>query len=333
MTAPLMPKATAVWLVENTTLTFKQIGDFCELHELEVQAIADGDVVFNIVGLNPVTGGQLTADEIARCEQDPSASLVGVEPERNVKAENSKNKKVLSPSQRSDKPAAILWILRNCPEIIDSQICKLIGTTKPTIASLRDGTHRDMANLRPKNPVAVGLCKEKDLDEAIAVSKKWTELKSQPKKTVKKKAGKSAAKAKAAAARKKESEKLKAAAAKEKEAAKKKAEAAKKKEAEKKKAAAAKEKEAAKKKAAAAKKKEAEKKKAAAAKEKEAAKKKAAAAKKKEADRKKAEAARQKAAEKKAAAKEKAAAKKAAAKEKKAAAKKTVKKKSKKAEA
>lgn len=307
MTAPLMPKATAVWLVENTTLTFKQIGDFCELHELEVQAIADGDVAFNIVGLNPVTGGQLTADEIARCEQDPSASLVGVEPERNVKAENSKNKKVLSPSQRSNKPAAILWILRNCPEIIDSQICKLIGTTKPTIASLRDGTHRDMANLRPKNPVAVGLCKEKDLDEAIAVSKKWTELKSQPKKTVKKKAGKSAAKAKAAAARKKEAEKLKAAAAKEKEAAKKKAEAAKKK--------------------------EAEKKKAAAAKEKEAAKKKAAAAKKKEADRKKAEAARQKAAEKKAAAKEKAAAKKAAAKEKKAAAKKTVKKKSKKAEA
>ena len=307
MTAPLMPKATAVWLVENTTLTFKQIGDFCELHELEVQAIADGDVAFNIVGLNPVTGGQLTADEIARCEQDPSASLVGVEPERNVKAENSKNKKVLSPSQRSDKPAAILWILRNCPEIIDSQICKLIGTTKPTIASLRDGTHRDMANLRPKNPVAVGLCKEKDLDEAIAVSKKWTELKSQPKKTVKKKAGKSAAKAKAAAARKKEAEKLKAAAAKEKEAAKKKAEAAKKK--------------------------EAEKKKAAAAKEKEAAKKKAAAAKKKEPDRKKAEAARQKAAEKKAAAKEKAAAKKAAAKEKKAAAKKTVKKKSKKAEA
>ena len=214
MTAPLMPKATAVWLVENTTLTFKQIGDFCELHELEVQAIADGDVAFNIVGLNPVTGGQLTADEIARCEQDPSASLVGVEPERNVKAENSKNKKVLSPSQRSDKPAAILWILRNCPEIIDSQICKLIGTTKPTIASLRDGTHRDMANLRPKNPVAVGLCKEKDLDEAIAVSKKWTELKSQPKKTVKKKAGKSAAKAKAAAARKKEAEKLKAAARK-----------------------------------------------------------------------------------------------------------------------
>lgn len=195
MTAPLMPKATAVWLVENTTLTFRQIGNFCELHELEVQAIADGDVAANIVGLNPIAAGQLTAEEIARCEADKNAVLVASEPEGNVKALNSKNKKVLSPSQRSDKPAAILWVLRNCPEIIDSQICKLIGTTKPTIASLRDGTHRDFAELRPKNPVAVGLCKEKDLDDAIAVSKKWTEPKKAKKKTAKKKtARKTAAK-------------------------------------------------------------------------------------------------------------------------------------------
>lgn len=276
MTAPLMPKATAVWLVENTTLTFKQIGDFCELHELEVQAIADGDVASNIVGLNPVTGGQLTADEIARCEQDASASLSGIEPERNVKVQNSKNKKVLSPSQRSDKPAAILWILRNCPEIIDSQICKLIGTTKPTINALRDGTHREMADLRPKNPVAIGLCKEKELDEAIAVSKKWNEQKSKPKKAVKKKtvkskkaAEKKAAKAAEAALKKKEALKKKAEAAKEKAAAKKKAAALKKKETLKKKAEAAKLKAAEKK--AAAKIKAAEKK--AAAKEKAAAKK------------------------------------------------------------
>lgn len=185
-----MPKATAVWLVENTTLTFRQIGNFCELHELEVQAIADGDVAANIVGLNPVTAGQLTAEEIARCEADKNAMLVASEPEGNVKALNSKNKKILSPSQRSDKPAAILWVLRNCPEIIDSQICKLIGTTKPTIASLRDGTHRDFADLRPKNPVAIGLCKEKDLDDAIAVSKKWTEPKKAKKKTTKKKTAK-----------------------------------------------------------------------------------------------------------------------------------------------
>ena len=188
MTAPLMPKATAVWLVENTTLTFKQIGDFCELHELEVQAIADGDVAFNIVGLNPLTAGQLDIEEIRRCEKDPMAALVGIEPERNVKAQNSKNKKVLSPSQRSDKPAAILWIIRNCPEIIDSQICKLIGTTKPTITAIREGTRHDMATLRPKNPVAIGLCKEKDLDDSIATSKKWTEMKSkQKKKSTKKK--------------------------------------------------------------------------------------------------------------------------------------------------
>lgn len=193
MTAPLMPRATAVWLVENTTLTFRQIGNFCELHELEIQAIADGDVAANIVGLNPVAAGQLTAEEIARCEADKNATLVASEPEGNVKALNSKNKKVLSPSQRSDKPAAILWVLRNCPEIIDSQICKLIGTTKPTIASLRDGTHRDFADLRPKNPVAIGLCKEKDLDDAIAISKKWTEPKKAKKKTAKKKVAKKVA--------------------------------------------------------------------------------------------------------------------------------------------
>jgi len=186
MTAPLMPKATAVWLVEHTTLTFKQIGDFCELHELEVQAIADGDVAANIVGLNPITAGQLSEEEIKRCEADATARLSGLESERNVKAQNSKNKKILSPSQRSDKPAAILWILRNCPEIIDSQICKLIGTTKPTISALRDGTHREIAVLRPKNPVAIGLCKEKDLEEAILISKKWNEPKPK-KKTVKKK--------------------------------------------------------------------------------------------------------------------------------------------------
>ena len=260
MTAPLMPKATAVWLVENTTLTFKQIGDFCELHELEVQAIADGDVAANIVGLNPVTGGQLSEEEIARCEKDTTASLQALAPEHDVKSQNSKAKKMLSPSQRSDKPAATLWILRHCPEIIDSQICKLIGTTKQTIASLRDGTHRDMEGLRPKNPVAIGLCKEKDLDEAIAKSKKWTEQKENAaaKKASKKKVTKRKTAAQKAAAKEKAA--AKKAAAKEKEAAKK---------------AAAKEKEAAKK--AAAKEKAAAKK--AAAKEKAAAKKKTAKAK------------------------------------------------------
>lgn len=190
MTAPLMPKATAVWLVENTTLTFRQIAAFCELHELEIQAIADGDVAYNIIGISPVANGQLSAEEIKRCEADASANLVANIIERNVKESNAKNKKVLSPSQRSDKPAAILWIIRNCPEITDPQICKLIGTTKPTIAAIRTGTRPDMSALRAKNPVAIGLCSEKDLDAAITIAKEKAERLANPKPKTKKKAAK-----------------------------------------------------------------------------------------------------------------------------------------------
>ena len=188
MTAPLMPKATAVWLVENTALTFRQIAAFCELHELEVQAIADGDVAYNIIGISPIATGQLSPDEIKRCENDASANLVASIVERNVKETNAKNKKILSPSQRNDKPAAILWIVRNCPEIADSQICKLIGTTKPTIMSIRNGTRADMVNLRAKNPVAIGLCSEKDLDKAITIAKEKAEKALAPKKKAAKKA-------------------------------------------------------------------------------------------------------------------------------------------------
>lgn len=182
MTAPLMPRATAVWLVENTTLTFRQISEFCEIHELEIQAIADGDVAGNIMGLSPVDNSQLTLEEIRRCEADPSANLVPNEMERNVKARNAKAKKILSPSQRSDKPAAIAWVIKNCADLSDAQICKLIGTTKPTIEAIRSGTHRDMANIRPKNPVTIGLCTEKDLDQALAVAQARLEKAAQPKK-------------------------------------------------------------------------------------------------------------------------------------------------------
>ena len=170
MTAPLMPKATAVWLVENTTLTFRQIAKFCEIHELEIQAIADGDVAYNIVGLSPINNNQLTWEEIHRCEADSHADLVANVLENNVKERNAKAKKVLSPTQRSEKPAAILWILKNYPNIIDSQICKLIGTTKPTIEKIRNGEHADMANIKPKNPITIGLCEEKDLKRAMEVS-------------------------------------------------------------------------------------------------------------------------------------------------------------------
>lgn len=192
MTAPLMPKATAVWLVENTTLTFKQIADFCELHELEVQAIADGDIAYNILGVSPISNGQLSTEEIQRCEADEKAVLQATPLEKSVKERNAKAKKVLSPTQRAEKPNAILWIIRNCPEVMDSQICKLIGTTKPTISSIREGTHSNMANLRPVNPMAVGLCSEKDLEKAMAISQQQAELKEsrgKKKNTAKKKAG------------------------------------------------------------------------------------------------------------------------------------------------
>lgn len=167
MTAPLMPRATAVWLVENTTLTFRQISNFCEIHELEIQAIADGDVSSNIRGLSPIDNGQLSWDEIHRCEADKTASLQANQMERNVKERNLKAKKVLSPSQREDKPNAIAWVIKNYPQLKDSQVCKLIGTTKPTIEAIRNGTHRDAANIRPKNPVTIGLCSEQDLEKAL----------------------------------------------------------------------------------------------------------------------------------------------------------------------
>jgi hypothetical protein len=170
MTAPLMPRATAVWLVENTTLTFRQISVFCEIHELEIQAMADDEVSGNIRGLSPIDNGQLTWDEIHRCEADKKANLQACELERNVKLRNLKAKKVLSPSQRQDKPNAIAWILKNYPEIKDTLVCKLIGTTKNTINAIRDGSHKDMAGIRPKNPVTIGLCSELDIENALNAS-------------------------------------------------------------------------------------------------------------------------------------------------------------------
>jgi hypothetical protein len=220
MTAPLMPKGTAVWLVDNTTLTFKQIADFCELHLAEIEAIADGEVAYNILGVSPITNGQLTMEEIKRCEADEHAELVATPLEKNVKERNAKAKKILSPTQRAEKPNAILWIIKNCPEVMDSQICKLIGTTKPTIKSIREGTHANMLELRPVNPMAVGLCSEKDLEKSMAISQQQAELKEGKTKKV---AAKKAAKKKAAPkkAAKKTTEK-KAAPKKEKKVAEKK---------------------------------------------------------------------------------------------------------------
>ncbi|MEM6945956.1 MAG: cell cycle transcriptional regulator TrcR [Pseudomonadota bacterium] len=163
---PLMPKATAVWLVDNTTLTFRQIADFCGMHELEVAGIADGEVAIGIKGLDPVTQNQLTTDEIARCEGDPIARLKLLQ--RKLAPEQKKKAPRYTPvSKRQDRPAAIAWLVRYHPELDDRQISKLIGTTKPTIQAIRDKSHWNYANLQPVDPVALGLCRQMDLDKAV----------------------------------------------------------------------------------------------------------------------------------------------------------------------
>ncbi|WP_038035539.1 DUF1013 domain-containing protein [Thermopetrobacter sp. TC1] len=165
---PLMPKATAVWLVENTALTFKQIGDFCGLHELEVKGIADGEVAQGIKGLDPIATGQLTREEIERGEKDPNYRLKLARPKVDVPISRVRKGPKYTPlSRRQDKPDAIMWLLRNHPELSDSQIMKLVGTTKPTIEAIRNRTHWNIANIKPRDPVTLGICTQIELDEAV----------------------------------------------------------------------------------------------------------------------------------------------------------------------
>jgi len=164
-TAPLMPKATAVWLVDNTSLSFEQIAQLCNLHVLEVKAIADGDAAQGIKGLDPVLTGQLTREEIALAEKDPSHKLHISEPKvRLPEAKPKKGPRYTPVSRRQDRPNAILWLVRNHPELKDAQIMRLVGTTKSTIAAIRDRTHWNSANLTPLDPVTLGLCSQIDLD-------------------------------------------------------------------------------------------------------------------------------------------------------------------------
>lgn len=167
MPQPLMPKATAVWLVDNTALTFEQIAEFCGLHVLEVSGIADGEVAVGIKGLDPITGGQLSRDEIARCETDPKARLELRESTHPLPEKRSKGARYTPVSRRQDRPDAIAWLLRNHPELSDAQISKLVGTTKPTITAVRDRTHWNQANISPVDPVSLGLCTQIDLDEQV----------------------------------------------------------------------------------------------------------------------------------------------------------------------
>ncbi|HHN72924.1 MAG TPA: DUF1013 domain-containing protein [Thermopetrobacter sp.] len=165
---PLMPKATAVWLVDNTALTFRQIGDFCGLHELEVKGIADGEVAQGIKGLDPIASGQLTREEIERGEKDPNYRLKLARPKVNVPLSRVRKGPKYTPlSRRQDKPDAIMWLLRNHPELSDSQIMKLVGTTKPTIEAIRSRTHWNIANIKPRDPVTLGICSQLELDMAV----------------------------------------------------------------------------------------------------------------------------------------------------------------------
>jgi hypothetical protein len=162
-----MPKATAVWLVENTALTFDQIADFCGLHALEVQAIADGEVATQMLGLDPVANGQTTAEEIARCQADPEARLKLSETAIPPQFVKHKGPRYTPIAKRQDKPDAIFYLLRNHPELSDAQICRLVGTTKPTINAVRDRTHWNSPNLKPRHPVGLELCTLEELDQAV----------------------------------------------------------------------------------------------------------------------------------------------------------------------
>lgn len=160
----LMPKATAVWLVDNTALSFDQIAAFCTLHPLEVQGIADGDVASGIMGVNPIQNGQLTKEEIERGEADPNYRLKLSDPKVRVAVAKRKGPRYTPISRRNERPNAIKWLVRNHPELKDAQIMRLVGTTKSTIESVRENTHWNAANLTAMDPVTLGLCTQIELD-------------------------------------------------------------------------------------------------------------------------------------------------------------------------
>ena len=170
--APLMPMATAVWLVENTSLTFKQIADFCNLHEVEVQGIADGEVAKGIVGYNPIISGQLTNEEIKLSSEDENRSLKIIDSVVEITNSENKIKKYVPLSKRQDKPDSALWLLKNHSMLRDSQIAKLVGVTKNSVSSIRNKSYWNYNNLNAKDPVAMGLFSQKDLVKALEKAEK-----------------------------------------------------------------------------------------------------------------------------------------------------------------
>ena len=168
MTLPIMAKATAVWLVDNTTLSFTQIATFCGLHELEVNGIADGEVAVGVKGFDPISNTQLTKEEIARCEADPKTKLVLMYNPAADGEMKRKGPRYTPLSKRQDRPAAIAWLVKFHPELTDGQISKLVGTTKPTIVAIRERTHWNISNIQPIDPVALGMSRQIELDTAVA---------------------------------------------------------------------------------------------------------------------------------------------------------------------
>ena len=172
MSPPIMPKATAIWLLENTTLTFEQIADYCALHTLEIQALADGEIGQGLAPFDPIAHGQLSQEEIDRVGNDPAARLVPLASQDPVTSKRRGGGRYTPVSRRQDKPDAIAWVLKHHPELSDRQICQLLGTTSPTIRSIREKTHHNTQNIKARSPVGLNLCTEQELQKAIEESKK-----------------------------------------------------------------------------------------------------------------------------------------------------------------
>ena len=173
--APLMPMATAVWLVENTTLTFKQIAEFCNLHELEVKGIADGDVAKGIKAYNPILAGQILREEIENCSKDPSKSLSLIKKVDVVEIKKRKRPKYTPLSKRQDRPDAILWLCKNASELTDGQISKLVGSTKGTVSLIRKRSYWNFSNLKPRDPVILALCTQETFQKSLDKAKRRVE--------------------------------------------------------------------------------------------------------------------------------------------------------------
>jgi hypothetical protein len=184
----MMPKATAVWLIENTSLSFQQVAEFCGLHPLEVQGIADGEVAKGIQGLDPTLNNQLTKEEIQRCEKDPKARLNMKKVDLPQPVKRTKGPRYTPVAKRQDKPDGVAYLLRHFPELKDAQISKLIGTTKATIQAIRERTHWNSPNIRPRDPVLLGLCSQTELNAAVEKARRAKEREDQAKAKAQRKA-------------------------------------------------------------------------------------------------------------------------------------------------